>query len=135
MCSTINMQNNFKNVTFFLEIFFIFFSWQFRLTFSSMDGETAARLAVRGGLLQAADHEQFKLSVGHNGCKNVRGVGNPVHTLHSDCVVVCQRSCPLGTREHSSRYHRRTGKRCQTCLHAGLEVIDTSPYRLGTNIN
>ena len=91
VCSTINMQNNFKNVTFFWRFFLFFFSWQFRLTFSSMDVETAARLAVRGGLLQAADHEQFKLSVEHNGCKSVRRVGNPVHTLHSDCVVVCQR--------------------------------------------
>ena len=32
----------------------------------------------------------FKLSVGHNGCKSVWGAGNPVHTLHSDFVVVCQ---------------------------------------------
>ena len=38
--------------------------------------------------------EQFKLSVSHNGCKSVRRVGNPIHALHSDCVVVCQRIKP-----------------------------------------
>ena len=26
----------------------------------------------------------------YNDCKSVRGVGNPVHALHSDLVVACQ---------------------------------------------
>ena len=34
------------------------------------------------------------------------GVWNPARALHSDFVVACQRSWPLGIREHSSRYHR-----------------------------
>ena len=37
-----------------------------------------------------SDPEQFKLSVGHNGCKSVRGSKTPSTS---------------GTREHSSRYH------------------------------
>ena len=63
-----------------------------------------------------------------------RRAGNPPSSLHSDCVVVCQRPrctalaladsfvspCGLGTHEHSSRYH---GFACQP-----LRGLVTSRY-------
>ena len=45
-----------------------------------------------------SDTEQFKLFVGHNGCKSACGAGNHVHALHSDFVVACQPLRALYTR-------------------------------------
>ena len=46
-------------------------------------GKPQPGLPSREDCCKQSDPEQFKLSVGHNGCKSVRGVGNPVHVWYT----------------------------------------------------
>ena len=52
--------------------------------FPPVSGEDE-RMFIESGddCCKQSDPEHFKLSVGHNGCKSVRGVGNPVHVWYT----------------------------------------------------